>query len=122
MFILVAMLTVAAAHTNPEGLICRTQHDRIDITLPVDLDRRIGSLAVVRGAKWAVLADEQNHYAPFHSGVRHLALRPSRQIGSVDGRPTRAFPMAGAYRIVFADNLETEPDNMIALDCLVRVR
>ena len=59
---------------------------------------------------------------PSDPGVRRLSLHPSRQLGSVDGQPARAFPIAGAYRIVFADNLETEPETMISLDCLVRVR
>ncbi len=79
-------------------------------------------MAVVQGARWAFLADEQNHFAPFRPGVRHLVLHPAHQLGAVDGKSARAFPVAGTYRIVFADNLETEPDTMLALDCLVHVR
>ncbi len=78
-------------------------------------------MAVVQKGRWVFLSDEQNHFAPFRSGVRHLTLRPATQLGSVDGETVRAFPRAGTYRIVFADNLETEPANMIAVDCLVRV-
>ena len=122
MIVLAALIALAAGHTDPEGLVCRTGRDRIDITVPADMDRRIGSLAVVRGARWAFLVDEQDHYAPFRPGVRRLSLHPSRQLGAVDGKPARAFPVAGTYRIVFADNLETEPETMISLDCLVRVR
>ena len=122
MIALAALLALAAAHPDPEGLACRTGRDRVDIVLPADMDRRIGSLAVVRGARWAFLVDEQDHYAPFRPGVRRLTLQPSRQLGAVDGKPARAFPTPGPYRIVFADNLETEPGDMISLDCIVHVR
>ena len=119
---LLAIFALAVARPSPDGLLCTARHDRIAITLPADIDRRIGSMAVVRGGRWAFLVDDQNHYAPFRPGVRRLTLRPSGQLGAVDGRPVRAFPRSGVYRIVFADNLETEPENMIALDCIVRVR
>ena len=117
-----ALLALTAAHPNPEGLKGGTGRDRIDIVLPAGMDRRIGSLAVVRGARWAFLVDEQGHYASFRPGVRHPSLQPSLQLGAVDGKPARAFSTAAAYRIVFADNLETEPGDMISLDCRVRVR
>ena len=119
---LLAIFALAIARPSPDGLLCTAGHDRIHITLPANVDRRIGSMAVVRGGRWAFLVDDRNHYAPFRPGIRRLSLRPSSQLGAVDGRPVRAFPRPGGYRIVFADNLETEPENMIALDCLVRLR
>ena len=94
----------------------------IIVALPASTDKRIGSMAVVRNGRWVFVMDDQHRFAPFHRGARRLTIRASRQLGAVDGRTVRAFPRAGTYRIVFADNLETEPENMAALDCLVRVR
>lgn len=119
---MLALLALAMVPFSADGLRCTVQHDRIVIDLPVSTDRRIGSMAVVRGGRWAFLADDQNHFAPFRSGVRHLTLHPTTQLGAVNGRTVRAFSRSGTYRIVFADNLETEPATMIALDCLVHVR
>ena len=115
-------LALALASFSDDALRCKGRGDVIAITLPATMDKRIGSMAVVKGERWASVVDDQHRYAPFHRGVRRLTLKTSSQLGAVDGRTMRAFPTAGTYRIVFADNLETEPDNMIALDCLVRVR
>ena len=52
-------------HPPRLGWGARPPRDRINITLPADMDRRIGSLAVMRGARWAFLVDEQNHYSFF---------------------------------------------------------
>ena len=119
---LFALIALATVRPSPDALRCTTHRDRIDITLPASADRRIGSLAVVRGRTWSILVDEHSRFTPFRPGVRRLTLRPAAQMGAVDGRTSRAFPHAGTYRIVFADNLETEPETMITLDCLVRVR
>ena len=118
---MLAFIALAVAHPDPSTLRCVVHGDRIDIMLPADTDPRIGSMAGVRRERWAFLADEENKFSSFRPGIRHLTVRPSKQLAAVDGRTVRAFPRSGTYRIVFADNLETEPENMMALDCLVHV-
>ncbi len=121
------LVLFAAISVAPDALRCATRQDRIEISLPGGMDKRIGSLAVVHGRRWLTLVDEAHHFAAFRPGVRRLVLEPSWQMGvywAADGteRRVKVFAGPGAYRIVFADNLETEPENMDALECLVTLR
>ncbi len=118
------VLLLSAMVSRTDLLKCVTKPDRIEIGIPVEIDKRIGSLAVVHGGKWVVLVDARHHLAPFWPRIRRLVLSPVRQIGAylaADGteRRVRAFARRGTYRIVFANNLETEPSNMTSLGCLV---
>ena len=120
-------LVMAATLARADQLQCVSSNDRIEITLPADMDKRIASMAVVAGKRWLTLVDEQHHLVPFKPGVRRLTLTPSDQMAAYHDaqgkeRRVRAFAKHGAYRIVFSDNLETEPENMTLRDCVVHVK
>ena len=123
---MLALLLIASL-SAPDRLQCAVRGDRIEITLPASMDPSIRSMALVRGKRWLTLVDETHHLAPFRPGAKRLVLRRSDQKAAFYGadgqeKHVRAFGTPGAYRIVFTDNLETEPENMTMRDCVVRLR
>lgn len=121
------LFLAAAIFPKPDELQCVRAGNRIEINIPSGLDKRIGSLAVVYRQKWLTLVDEDHHLAAFRPGVRRVILERSLQMGVYWGddgkeRWVKVFGKPGTYRIVLADNLETEPENMDSVECLVRVR
>lgn len=122
MIYLLAML----ASMSPDQLSCSASRSRVDIAIPASTDPSIRSIAVVRAGRWYTILDDDHRLAPYRPGGRKLVLPRATQMAVAyrNGRQhvVRAFPTPGTYRIVFADNLETEPENMTALSCTVRLR
>ena len=124
---LMALILAAAASAPTNQLRCEVRSGRVEITAPPVMDPRLTSVAVVRGKEWLVLVDDAHQLAHFTTGTRRMTLSIAYQAAiryGPNGRTTRvrAFSERGTFRIVFSDNLETEPANMTMLDCLVRVR
>lgn len=53
----------------------------------------------------------------------NLDIRTQYAIRFRNGKPVKekAFPVPGEYVLLFADNLETEPDNTFSLECPVTI-
>lgn len=64
-------------------------------------------------------------FTPYSAHTRELRLDVATQQGVRydDGVPVKllAFAKPGRYRLLFADDLETEPDNTFSLQCQVQV-
>lgn len=126
-------LMMAAMAAEPQPLKCERQGDRIEINLPSDMNSKDGlnlpdidSMAVIKNGLWLTLADDTVQLAPFKSDTKHLTLKISEQMGSYIGKKdiqlVKVFDKPGTYEIIFTDNLETEPENMLSISCKVKIR
>lgn len=54
-----------------------------------------------------------------HTRILKLSIRDQYGIRYADGVPVRVkvFPGPGTYHLIFADDMETEPDNTFSLQC-----
>lgn len=121
--LLLAMLASAA---SPSTLQCRKTAGRIEIVLPADMDPTMRYLAIVRRNHWLPIVDEKHRLAPFKPGLRSFTMRTATQkaVEYKNGRPipVRAFTTPGTYKLVFSDNLDTDPEEMASITCSVRFR
>lgn len=71
-------------------------------------------------------SDVQANFTPYNTQTRQLRLPIASQQGivMVDGSPStvKVFTQPGHYQLLFADNLETEPDSTFSLQCAVTLK
>lgn len=120
------LLAIIASAHSPSILQCRKLPGRIEVVLPADMDPAIRYMAVVKGDRWLPVVDETHKLAPFKSGTKSFTVRTATQ-RAVDYRngkavSVKAFTTTGIYKLVFSDNLETEPEEMASVSCSVRIR
>ena len=138
---MLAALALSVAHLPPEPprITCAVAGSHITVRFLYEASPEfvMDKFAVVqagslRGGDWFfVVNPDFEHpirFSPYRPGMKRLTI-DTRQLRAVTSdertgkaRIVPAFPKPGRYTLVFADNLETELENMVYWSCTVRVR
>ncbi|WP_442678206.1 hypothetical protein ACSBM8_11765 [Sphingomonas sp. ASY06-1R] len=121
-------LALAGYSDDPQPLRCRSTAGDISITLPARLDPSIKQIGVERltsPKQFYIVLDDDVRLVAWTPKMRNLVFNRT-QLGVVSSdqgpQKQRIFAQPGRYRIIFADTIETEFDNMTSVDCRITIR
>ena len=117
---------LGCAHAQPAPVRCKSDDGVVSVRLSGDgPNPRYLALNTPAGWRYLNYPPAGAQLTPYTADTHTLTLELATQkaVRYVDGQreTVKAFAQPGDYRLVFADNTETEPENTQGFACAVRV-